>query len=155
MAYRDALDRIFAPRTAAVIGASDSPGVGRTVLNNLPGCPTLDWVVPVNPKRETVGGLPAVMIDKGRDCYVPDGIAQKPGFVYGTHLLHEAMRGGYSYPPIKENQPEKEEPNKDGYYDHSMNAIEYIAINAFPSSDESGNVPSSFDNMMDESRGGW
>ncbi|MEM1097700.1 MAG: bifunctional acetate--CoA ligase family protein/GNAT family N-acetyltransferase [Planctomycetota bacterium] len=59
MPYRDALDRIFSPTTAAVIGASDSPGVGNTVLNNLKACPTLDWVVPVNPKRDTVGGLPA------------------------------------------------------------------------------------------------
>ncbi|KAG9391438.1 Acetyl-CoA synthetase [Carpediemonas membranifera] len=53
-----ALDNIFAPRSVALIGASEKPGVGRTMAENL-----LDFsgeFYPVNPTRETV---------LGRKCY--------------------------------------------------------------------------------------
>lgn len=85
-----------------------------------------------------IQGLPALVIDKSRALYVPEGVSPKPGFVYGTQLLHEAMKGGYAYPAIKENQPEDEMPNKDGYYDNPMNAAEYIAVNHFTSESGSG-----------------
>ena len=47
----------------------------------------------------------------------------------------DGFMGGYHYPEKKENQEYTEDrfelPYKDGYYDHIMNAGEYIAINAF------------------------
>ena len=57
---RHALDAIFAPRTVAVIGATETPGsVGRTVLWNLVTNPFGGTVYPVNPKRPNVLGIKA------------------------------------------------------------------------------------------------
>lgn len=54
------LDRIFKPRSVAVIGASDEPTkVGCTVLRNLREAGFSGAVYPVNPKREQVQGLRA------------------------------------------------------------------------------------------------
>jgi acetyltransferase len=54
------LDKIFAPRRVAVIGASDTPSsVGYTVLRNLIGSGFRGVVYPVNPKREAVQGIQA------------------------------------------------------------------------------------------------
>ena len=54
------LDAIFAPKTIAVIGATETPGsVGRTILENLQKGGFLGTLYPVNPKRPTVLGLPA------------------------------------------------------------------------------------------------
>lgn len=53
-----ALGNFFAPRSVAVIGASDKPGsVGKAVLENLTAFSGA--VFPVNPKRATVLGRPA------------------------------------------------------------------------------------------------
>jgi len=57
---RQSLDAIFAPRSVAVIGATESPGsVGRTLLWNLIATPFGGTVFPVNPKRASVLGIKA------------------------------------------------------------------------------------------------
>jgi acetyltransferase len=57
---RRALDAIFAPRTVAVIGASERPGsVGRTLTWNLVTNPFGGTVFPVNPGRRAVLGIKA------------------------------------------------------------------------------------------------
>ncbi|MBR8840347.1 MAG: bifunctional acetate--CoA ligase family protein/GNAT family N-acetyltransferase [Stigonema ocellatum SAG 48.90 = DSM 106950] len=54
------LDAIFAPKSVAVIGASEKLGsVGRTLLWNLIGNPFGGTVFPVNPKRHSVLGIKA------------------------------------------------------------------------------------------------
>ncbi|MGF1570802.1 MAG: bifunctional acetate--CoA ligase family protein/GNAT family N-acetyltransferase [Nodosilinea sp.] len=54
------LDSIFAPRSVAVIGATERPGsVGRTVLWNLISHPFGGTVYPINPKRHNVLGIQA------------------------------------------------------------------------------------------------
>src|SRR5262249_53485503 len=56
---RHALDCIFAPRSVAVVGATETVGsVGRTVLSNLLRSPFGGPVYPVNPKRHSVLGVP-------------------------------------------------------------------------------------------------
>jgi acetyltransferase len=55
------LDKIFRPRSVAVIGASDQPGkVGHTLLYNLRTGGFSGEIYPINAKRSTVQGLPAV-----------------------------------------------------------------------------------------------
>lgn len=57
---RRPIEVIFAPKTVAVIGATDRPGsVGRTVLWNLISNPFGGTVFPVNPKRDNVLGIEA------------------------------------------------------------------------------------------------
>jgi acetyltransferase len=57
---RRPLEVIFAPKTVAVIGATDRPGsVGRTVLWNLISNPFGGTVFPINPKRDNVLGIKA------------------------------------------------------------------------------------------------
>ncbi|MEO1341881.1 MAG: CoA-binding protein, partial [Cyanobacteria bacterium J06635_13] len=57
---RRPLEAIFAPKTVAVIGATDRPGsVGRTLLWNLISNPFGGTVFPVNPKRDNVLGIEA------------------------------------------------------------------------------------------------
>ena len=57
---RQPLSAIFAPKTVAVIGASDKSGsVGRTLLWNLIGNPFGGTVYPVNPKHHSVMGIKA------------------------------------------------------------------------------------------------
>ena len=54
------LDAIFAPKTVAVIGATDRSGsVGKTLMWNLISHPFGGTVYPVNPKRENVLGIKA------------------------------------------------------------------------------------------------
>lgn len=55
-----ALDAIFAPKSVALIGASETPNsVGRTILWNLISNPFGGAVFPVNPKRPSVLGIKA------------------------------------------------------------------------------------------------
>ena len=54
------LDAIFAPKTVAVIGATEKEGsVGRTILWNLISSPFGGTVYPVNPKRPSILGIKA------------------------------------------------------------------------------------------------
>jgi len=58
---RLSLDRIMNPRSVAVVGGSeDLRKFGARVLNNTITCGYEGRIVPVNPKRDTVFGLPAV-----------------------------------------------------------------------------------------------
>ena len=55
------LDAVFRPKTVAVIGAKDSPGsVGRTILLNLISGGGVKNIIPVNPHRTEVCGLPCI-----------------------------------------------------------------------------------------------
>ncbi|MDJ0714581.1 MAG: bifunctional acetate--CoA ligase family protein/GNAT family N-acetyltransferase [Prochloraceae cyanobacterium] len=57
---RQPLSSIFAPKTVAVIGATDRVGsVGRTLLWNLISNPFGGTIFPVNPKRKSVMGITA------------------------------------------------------------------------------------------------
>jgi acetyltransferase len=59
-ARRSPLDAIFAPKSVAVVGASEKVGsVGRSILSNLLGSPFGGSVFPVNPKRSSVLGVEA------------------------------------------------------------------------------------------------
>ncbi len=54
------LDAIFAPKTVAVIGATETPdSVGRTLMWNLLSNPFGGTIFPVNPKRKNVLGIKA------------------------------------------------------------------------------------------------
>ncbi len=54
------MDTIFAPKSIAVIGATETPGsVGRTIIWNLISSPFGGTVYPVNPKRPSVLGIRA------------------------------------------------------------------------------------------------
>lgn len=44
-------------------------------------------------------------------------------------ILIDAFKGGYRYPDKKDGSPEKEEPLKDGYYDHGMDALRELCVN--------------------------
>jgi acetyltransferase len=61
LAYeRKPLDIIFAPKSVAVVGATEKPGtVGRTVLWNLMSNPFGGTVYPINPNRPSVLGIKA------------------------------------------------------------------------------------------------
>ena len=57
---RKALDTLFAPKTVAVVGASETQGsVGRTILWNLISTSFGGTIYPVNPKRSSVLGIKA------------------------------------------------------------------------------------------------
>ena len=57
---RQALDAIFAPKSVAVIGATETPGsVGRTILWNLISNTFGGTIYPVNPKRASILGIKA------------------------------------------------------------------------------------------------
>ncbi|MFQ6116860.1 MAG: CoA-binding protein, partial [Candidatus Bipolaricaulia bacterium] len=54
------LEKIFAPKRIAVIGASDNPeSAGYTVLKNLVGSGFQGVIYPVNPRHESVQGIEA------------------------------------------------------------------------------------------------
>lgn len=46
-------------------------------------------------------------------------------------ILTEGFRGGYRYPESTQANPEPLYPAKDGYYEHLMDALRYIAVNVF------------------------
>src|SRR5262245_18861966 len=59
-AERQALEALFAPRSVAIVGATEKPGsVGRTLVENLIRTPFGGTVFPVNPKRPNVLGIKA------------------------------------------------------------------------------------------------
>jgi len=60
---------------------------------------------------EDRNGKPAIMIDK--KC----------------RILIDGFLGGYHYPEKQEGKPEKELPEKDGYYEHLMDALRYLIVN--------------------------
>ena len=54
---RDCLQRLLKPSTIAVIGASDRPGPGRQVIENLEQLDFSGTIVPINPKYEEIRGM--------------------------------------------------------------------------------------------------
>ena len=74
---------------------------------------------------------------------IASGVSHVRNFVLsseGTRRLHidkkctgliEDMEG-YAYPETKEGYEMKELPKKDGYHDHSMDALRYALVNQFP-----------------------
>jgi len=57
---RQALDSIFAPKSVAVVGATETQGsVGRTILWNLISSSFGGTIYPINPKRPSVLGIKA------------------------------------------------------------------------------------------------
>src|SRR6202167_6077092 len=83
------LDVFFAPKTVAVIGATETVGtVGRTILWNLVGSPFGGTVFPVNPKRPSVLGIKAaIVISAGFKEIGPAGLELE------RQTLMEARRG--------------------------------------------------------------
>jgi len=64
-----------------------------------------------------VGGKPMLMVDKRRCKTIVDGFL-----------------GGYHYPERRDKQSfgiKFEQPFRDGFYEHLMNSLEYIAVNRF------------------------
>jgi acetyltransferase len=55
------LDSLLTPRTVAIVGASAAPGkVGQAILANMISAGFPGRIVPVNPKADTLQGLPCV-----------------------------------------------------------------------------------------------
>jgi hypothetical protein len=46
-------------------------------------------------------------------------------------IIIDSLKGGYRYPEVKDGSPEKEDPLKDGYYEHLMDALRYLCVNNF------------------------
>ena len=74
---------------------------------------------------------------------IASGVSHVRNFILssdGTRRLHidEKCTGliedmeGYAYPESKEGYEMKELPKKDGYHDHSMDALRYALVNQFP-----------------------
>ena len=72
------LDRLLRPRSIAILGASERPSVGRTLIEALDAIGFRGEVYPVNPRYESV---------LGRRCY--PAVADLPRDV---HLQHVATR---------------------------------------------------------------
>jgi PBSX family phage terminase large subunit len=60
-----------------------------------------------------INGIPALTVDES------------------CPIITDGFLGGYHYPEPKEGKIVKEEPERDGYYEHLMNALEYIVVNVF------------------------
>lgn len=65
--------------------------------------------------KQLIQGVPALVID--------DNVS--------TQVVIEALEGGYRYPDPNKYGGVKEKPARDGYYEHVMNSLEYIAVNMF------------------------
>lgn len=55
-----------------------------------------------------------------------------------TQIIIEAFEGGYHYPVEDKYGAIKDRPVRDGYYEHVMNALEYIIVNLFSPIPKSG-----------------
>ena len=77
------LDALLRPRSVAVLGASERPSIGRTLIESLEGLGFPGEIYPINPKYETV---------LGRRCYptvadLPRGVDVLAFCVNHTHVL--------------------------------------------------------------------
>jgi len=94
---RPVLDAMLAPKSVALIGATEAPGsVGRTLMENLKDEAFQGAVFPVNPKRDTILGVPAY----GKIAKVPGPVdlavictpaATVPGVI--TECIDAGIRG--------------------------------------------------------------
>ncbi len=60
-----------------------------------------------------IAGIPALIADES------------------CHVIIDGFLGGYHYPEAKDGKPVEETPFRDGYYEHGLNALEYIIVNLF------------------------
>lgn len=60
IASPERLGRLFSPRSIAIVGASENSYWGRNVLRNLSATGFQGRIVPVNPRRATVFGMPCI-----------------------------------------------------------------------------------------------
>lgn len=60
-------------------------------------------------------------------------ISGVPGLIVdeSCKIVIDGFLGGYHYPESKGGKPVKEEPERDGYYEHLMNCLEYVFVNLF------------------------
>ncbi|MFQ6033858.1 MAG: CoA-binding protein, partial [Candidatus Bipolaricaulia bacterium] len=88
------LEKIFAPKRIAVIGASDNPeSVGYTVLKNLVGSGFQGVIYPVNPRHESVQGIEAYPGVKEIPRQVDLAIIATPAQTV-PHLIEECGEAG-------------------------------------------------------------
>lgn len=93
-------ERLFHPRAVAVVGASETPGsVGRDVVENLLDRDFSGRIFPVNPKRESVLGLPchAALRDIGEPV---DVVAITVPASFAAEVVREAGRIGARFAVI-------------------------------------------------------
>lgn len=70
-------------------------------------------------------------------------------------IIIDGFKGGYRYAEMKDGQS-KEEPLKDGYYDHGQDAARYLATNFLEVAPTTGNsTETSVSNSIMNSGGGW
>lgn len=65
--------------------------------------------------RSLIGGIPSLVIND----------------VPGNKMFVEAFEGGYKTPDANKYGGIDEKPVRDGWYEHNMNSLEYVAINLF------------------------
>jgi hypothetical protein len=65
--------------------------------------------------RTLIGGIPSLIVND-----VPN-----------NEIIIEGFEGGYRYPDANKYGGTKEAPIDDGWYEHPMNSLEYVAINLF------------------------
>lgn len=56
-------------------------------------------------------------------------------------IINDGFLGGYHYPTLESGQQfnfRKDAPFKDGFYEHPMNALEYVAVNCFSPTKSAG-----------------
>ena len=88
------LERVFHPRSVAVIGASEREGsVGSALVRNLTSWEYAGTVYPVNPNRQTILGLPAVPSISDLDSGVDLAILATP-IATAPELIKECARAG-------------------------------------------------------------
>lgn len=59
---------------------------------------------------------------RGRPCFQ---VEAHPS----TRLVREALSGGYRYPEARPDKPEPDQAEKDGYYEHVIDAMRYVILN--------------------------
>ena len=88
------LERVFHPRSVAVIGASEREGsVGSALMRNLTRWEYAGNVYPINPHRQTILGLPAVPSISDLDSGVDLAILATP-IATAPELVKECARAG-------------------------------------------------------------
>ena len=54
----------------------------------------------------------------------------------------EGFQGGYHFPDARDGRPDSDVPEKDGYFDHLMDAVRYVAIHVLPLAEKEPPPPS-------------
>ncbi len=88
------LERVFHPKSVAVIGASDREGsVGSALMRNLTGWEYPGNVYPINPHRKEILGIPAVPSISDLDSGVDLAVLATP-IATAPELVKECARAG-------------------------------------------------------------